>query len=154
MRYTIGISMLILLMSACRISDHNDQPERLDTDIINIPGSGHEEIPESEMPRFEFEEEIIDVGDISQGTVVTRSFKFENVGKRPLLINDVKTTCGCTAGKDWPTSPIGPGEEASITVTFDSEGKKGQQNKPVSIVANTSPETTVVRLKANVLAPK
>ena len=144
----------LLALSACQVTDYSDKPEKLDNDLINIPGSGYDGIPEEEMPKMVFEEERIDVGDISQGTVVRETFTFKNTAKRPLLINDVKTTCGCTAGKDWPTHPIEPGDKGTITVSFDSEGKTGFQDKPVSIIANTSPETTVVRLIANVKAPK
>jgi len=147
------ILALVLGVTSCQITDHNDQPEELGTDLIAVPGSGYEEIPAEDLPRFEFEADEIDVGDISQGTVVTREFKFTNVGKRPLLIANVKTTCGCTVSKDWPTEPIAPGEGGSLTVSFDSEGKKDLNNKPISIIANTSPETTVIRLIANVKAP-
>jgi len=103
------ILALVLGVTSCQITDHNDQPEELGTDLIAVPGSGYEEIPAEDLPRFEFEADEIDVGDISQGTVVTREFKFTNVGKRPLLIANVKTTCGCTVSKDWPTEPIAPG---------------------------------------------
>lgn len=148
--FTIGL----LSMNSCQLTDHSERPDTIESDLINVPISGYENVDPEKLPRFEFQQDRIDVGDISQGTVVKRVFKFENVGGSPLLIADVRSTCGCTVGKNWPTQPIAPGGFGEIEVSFDSEGKSGLQDKPVSIVANTSPETTVVRLIANVLAPK
>lgn len=152
MKYNL-IFVAIMSLGGCKLTDHSEKPVEIDVDLINVPVSGYEKMDPKGLPKFSFDEEIIDVGEISQGTIVTRLFEFENSGGSPLLITDVRSTCGCTVSKDWPTQPIEPGGRGSIEVTFDSEGKSGMQDKPVSIVANTSPETSVVRLKAMVLAP-
>ena len=55
---------------------------------------------------------------------------------------------------EYPKEPIAPGAEAKIDVIFDSAGKEGQQNKKVTIVANTVPSTTVISINGNVIAPK
>lgn len=88
-----------------------------------------------------FAEKSYDFGKINQGDVVTHVFKFENTGKEPLILSDVRTTCGCTAPK-WPKEPIMPGKKAEIKVVFNSSGKSGSQNKVVTIVSNAknSPE--------------
>ena len=78
---------------------------------------------------------------------------FENTGKTDLIITSATATCGCTVPK-WPKKPIKPGEKASIEVIFDSEHKNGQQNKQVTIIANTYPSTNMVALQGKVIAPK
>jgi hypothetical protein len=52
---------------------------------------------------------------------------------------------------DYPEKPIRPGEEGNIKVTFNSAGKHGFQNKNIVIVANTQPNATVLKIKAQVV---
>jgi len=152
MRYALII--LVLTITSCRLTDHSENAGAIDTDLINIPVSGYEAIDPEKLPRFEFEQMEIDAGEISQGTSITKQFNFRNTGGSPLLITDVRSTCGCTVSKNWPKEPVPPEEGGSIEVTFDSEGKNGLQIKPVTIVANTSPEATVLTFKGKVLAPE
>ena len=92
-------------------------------------------------------------GEISQGEKVKRMFKFTNVGKSSLIISDAKGSCGCTVPL-WPKEPIAPGEEAEIEVVFDSNGKSGHQKKTVTLVANTVPNTMLLVIEGDVLAPE
>ena len=87
-------------------------------------------------PQISFEEPKKDFGKIQQGQVIEHTFVFQNTGNLPLLISEVKTTCGCTATK-WPKDPIAPGEKAAITARFDSAGKQGAQQKVISVVSNS-----------------
>jgi len=68
---------------------------------------------------FKFEQETHDFGKIPQGTPVVYEFKFTNVGTEPLIINKVESTCGCTV-PDYTKTPIKPGDQGSIKVTFDA----------------------------------
>jgi hypothetical protein len=52
-------------------------------------------------PVFEFENEVIDYGEIAVNSDGNRVFKFKNIGKAPLIISNVKGSCGCTV----PTKP-------------------------------------------------
>ena len=105
--------------------------------------------PEGPLPAFSFEEEEFDFGDINQGDVVEHVFVFTNTGEAPLLITDAKATCGCTV-PDYPKEPIAVGQTSQMKVRFDSKNKKGQQNKTVTITANTYPSETQIKIKAQV----
>jgi len=70
-----------------------------------------------------------------------------------MIISDVKGNCGCTVA-DFPKTPIKPGGEGTIDVTFNSEGKKGFQSKNITITANTQPNTKVLALKAMIQVPE
>jgi len=107
------------------------------------------EEPESGS-RIVFLEESHDFGDIAQGVRVEHVFEFENGGDQPLILSNVLTTCGCTAS-EWPREPIGPGESASLKVTFNSAGKMGVQNKVVTIISNAINSRERVRITTNVL---
>ncbi len=100
-----------------------------------------------------YAEEVFDFGTITEGEKVTHVFSFTNTGDADLVIVSAKGSCGCTV-PEWPKEPIAPGEEGKISVVFNSEGKKGMQNKRVSIVANTEPSTTAVTLKGEVISPE
>ena len=84
------------------------------------------------------------------GETVSYPFKFKNTGKSDLIIADVSTSCGCTV-TSYNKEPIHPGKEGVIRVSFNSAGKHGYQNKSIVIVANTQPNTFVLRIKAEVM---
>src|SRR6056297_914495 len=60
-----------------------------------------------------------DFGTISLREKAQYSFDFSNPGKTPLIINNVKTSCGCTI-PEWPRKPVKPGDKAKIKVVYDS----------------------------------
>jgi uncharacterized cupredoxin-like copper-binding protein len=96
-------------------------------------------------PVVKFEKETHDFGKIKAGDKVTYAFKFTNTGKSPLIIKDAVATCGCTK-PEWPKTPIKPGEDGEIKVTFNSAGKTGLQDKQITITANTNPAQSMVHL--------
>lgn len=148
MRKHIVLSgLILLLLTACNSGNNGN----LSTDIISNPktASGDES---DNLPKIEFEKEIHDFGKIIQGEKVSFGFKFKNTGNSDLLISQVNSNCGC-AVPGFPKTPIKPGEEKVIKVTFDSNGRKGIQNKTVTVVTNCQPSSRVIRIKAMVIAP-
>ena len=101
-------------------------------------------------PKFKFENDTHDFGKIKQGDKVTYKFNFANVGKSPLIISNVVATCGCTQ-PEWPKSPIKPGEGGQITVTYNSAGHTGLQDKMITITANTDTAQSTLHLVGEVL---
>ena len=104
-------------------------------------------------PEIKFDMEVWEFGEINEGDVIDTIFTFTNVGKEPLIISNAKAGCGCTVPQ-WPKEPIAPGETGKIAVKFNSKGKPGPQNKPVTLTMNTTPNTMKLRLvgKVNPLA--
>jgi hypothetical protein len=98
---------------------------------------------------MKFEYETHDFGKVAEGQKVTYEFNFANVGKSPLIISNAVASCGCTK-PEWPTTPIKPGDGGQITVTFNSTGHVGLQDKMITITANTSPAQNVVHLVGEV----
>lgn len=101
-------------------------------------------------PYIEFADAEHDFGDISQGDKVEHTFAFKNSGTEPLILSNVLVTCGCTA-TDWPNQPIMPGENKELTVSFDSTGKVGRQNKVITIVSNATNSQERVKIVTNIL---
>ena len=100
------------------------------------------------LPKITFAEKgIYDFGDITEGDTVEHSFAFTNTGEFPLVINNITASCGCTT-PEWPREPVAPGAKSSIRVRFNSRGKVGQQNKTITVFANTDPSMTDLQFKA------
>ncbi|BDD09865.1 hypothetical protein FUAX_22970 [Fulvitalea axinellae] len=104
-------------------------------------------------PHVYVADSVFTFGDIPQGKAVTKTVSIKNTGESPLLLHHVLTTCGCTA-LDWPQSPILPGKNASMKITFDSAGKSGRQNKVVRIVSNADNGSYIIRFTANIVPAK
>jgi hypothetical protein len=107
----------------------------------------------SNGPKIAFTETRHEFGDIVQGAVVEHIFSFENTGNEPLILQDVKTTCGCTVPV-WPREPIAPGDTSSIKVKFNSRGKVGVQNKVITIISNATNQRERVMIVTNVMLRK
>lgn len=75
-------------------------------------------------------------GEVPQGIPVKHDFTVTNNGTDPLVIDNVKTTCGCTVTK-WPKEPIMPGESATITAQYNA-AKVGHFKKPATVISNAS----------------
>ena len=96
-------------------------------------------------PIFEFERKIIDYGAIEKGSDGTHIFKFKNVGKSPLIISNVKGSCGCTV-PSAPKEPIMPGASGEIEVKYDTN-RVGPISKTITITSNASEPKKVIRVK-------
>lgn len=117
----------------------------------NVADNGSASSATADKPVMKFEKDTHDFGKIVAGSKVTYEFKFTNTGKSPLIIKDAIASCGCTK-PEWPSTPVKPGEEGAIKVTFDSRGKMGLQDKQITITANTNPAQNLVHLIGEVTA--
>ncbi len=108
-----------------------------------------EAIPTGPLTTLKFDTYDHDFGDIKQDTKNAKTFKFTNTGTEPLIIESAKGSCGCTVPQ-YPKNPIAPGEQGEIEVVYSPGKQKALQNKNVTIVANTEPKQTILRIKANV----
>lgn len=88
-----------------------------------------------------------DFGNIKQDSENKLQFKFTNTGTEPLIIEAANGSCGCTV-PNYPKQPIPPGGTGTIDVEYKPGKQENAQTKTVTIVANTEPRETVLRLKA------
>ena len=144
--------ILALLFASCLLAAcHSGSREGgLSTELVNNPKSASH--ASDKAPVLTFDKTEHDFGTLLQGEVVTYSFHFTNTGNAPLLISDVSTSCGCTVG-DFPREPIAPGKDGNIKATYDSKGHHGFQTRSLTVVSNTNPNQTVLRLKGTVKTP-
>jgi hypothetical protein len=123
---------------------------RLSTDLVTSPKSATETSGKQAVITFEKQEH--DFGSLLHGEVVSYSFHFTNTGNMPLIISEVGSSCGCTVG-DYPHEPIAPGKKGDIKVTYDSKGHQGFQSRTLTVLSNTNPAKTFLRIKGTVQTP-
>lgn len=106
----------------------------------------------AEGPKITFETEVIDFGNVNQGSEQIRTFKFTNTGNAPLIISSIKGQCGCTTIPDsWPKDPIPPGGTGTFQVKYDTQSRVGMFDKKIIITSNAVNGVAEVKIKGNVL---
>ncbi|MDE6439736.1 MAG: DUF1573 domain-containing protein [Bacteroidales bacterium] len=109
------------------------------------------EAEKTEGPSIKFDNTTYDYGQIEQGANGDCEFTFSNVGTEPLLLSDVRASCGCTT-PSWTREPIMPGKTGTIKVHYDTN-RLGGINKAITVTTNGNPERVVLRIAGNV-SPK
>jgi hypothetical protein len=105
-------------------------------------------------PRLFVEPKEIDLGVIQEGNSFERFLEISNAGDGVLVLEDVKTSCGCTAAAVEGVVELTAGQSQKIRVTFNSKNMDGDITKKVTISTNDpiTPQVSV-NLKANVHKP-
>lgn len=88
-------------------------------------------------------------GNIKQDSENKHVFKFTNTGTEPLIIETANGSCGCTV-PNYPKAPIPPGGTGEIEVEYKPGKQENAQTKTVTVIANTEPKETTLRITANV----
>jgi hypothetical protein len=101
-------------------------------------------------PQIVFVEESHDFGTMKEGVIGEYTFKFTNTGNEPLILMDVRPSCGCTT-PDWSKEPVAPGKTGLIKVKYNSNGRPGKFNKSISVTSNIPNETKVLFISGTVM---
>mgnify|MGYP000981838747 CR=1 FL=1 len=142
---------LLLILSLALAVSCTDEPLKSEASTDDVTNSASADgKTKADLPEITFEEEVFDFGRITQGEKVSHSFVFKNTGSKNLIISGAEGSCGCTI-PEWPKEPILPGAEGKIDVVFSSEGKRGLQEKTITIATNCEPATRVIRIKTEVI---
>ncbi len=100
--------------------------------------------------KLNFKTETHDFGEVPEGPQVTYEFKFSNAGKEPLILSNVRASCGCTV-PTWPKEPVLPGKDAVILVTYNTQGRPGSFNKSITITSNADEPNKIIYIKGEVV---
>lgn len=76
------------------------------------------------------------------------SFLFSNTGNTPLVIQYVKTSCGCTVA-DWPQKPIKPGMGGVLKISYDTS-HLGVFYKTITVFYNGKGSPATLFIKGSV----
>lgn len=100
------------------------------------------------VAEFKFDVETHDFGTIPQGKPVTHEFSFTNVGTEPIIISEVKTSCGCSVA-EYTKTPVKAGEKGIIKVTFNAAAK-GPFTKNLTVRSNTKTPVKILYINGEV----
>jgi len=100
-------------------------------------------------PKIVFKETEHSFGEVDEGPKVTHEFAFKNTGKEPLVLSNVKASCGCTTPA-WPKEPILPGQDGKILVTYNTQGRPGSFTKTITVTSNAAENVTILTIKGSV----
>ncbi|MDR1730161.1 MAG: DUF1573 domain-containing protein [Prevotellaceae bacterium] len=97
-----------------------------------------------EKPRIIFQKTEHDFGEVHLGSgAVEYCFVFQNEGKEPLLIKDVRSSCGCVYGS-WIKKPVAPGDSGSVCVVYKNN-RSGVFRKTVKVISTAGKTTLHVK---------
>lgn len=111
-----------------------------DTEKKEIPANG---------AKISFTEMEHNYGTIQKGGNGDCEFTFKNEGNEPLILSNVKASCGCTT-PSYTQKPVMPGETGTIKVHYNTNNVGGF-SKTVTVTSNAVDNPRVVlRIKGNV----
>lgn len=146
LNYSFVLALGFATLASCGSTDKSTKTTNdtvsLSSDTANLP-----------IGKIEFAEPVFEFGQVKEGAKVSHTFTLKNTGDAPLIIADVKASCGCTQ-PEFSKSPVLPGKTSDINVTFNSDGQVGKQQKIITIHSNASNGLTTVQLKGEVLGSK
>ncbi len=103
----------------------------------NISGAG-----------IQFETDEHDFGTIPEKGDGTFTFVFRNTGKEPLILKNVRSSCGCTV-PEWPKEPIKKGNKGTIKVSYNTR-ITGSFSKTITVYSNAEGDPVVLKIKGKV----
>ena len=164
MKKTVYCLSLILLASCATSSDgegkevsssivaNGENDAQLKKELAEIDREEKEEFAkqQAKLTSMEFDKMSHNYGKVKPDSDNETVFWVTNTGKKPLEIESVSASCGCTMPSK-PEKPILPGKKDKIEVVFHPKpGQVGPQNKTITVVANTEPRMVVLTISAEV----
>lgn len=94
-------------------------------------------------------DDALDYGTIEKSSDGVRKIEVKNTGKKPLIISNVTSSCGCTV-PEWTKTPIKPRKKGFINVKYNTDNV-GAINKTITINSNDAETPNkIVKIKGTV----
>ncbi len=120
----------------------------------NKPEEKKEAVAVEELPgaKIVFAEKVHNYGTIQKGGDGNCEFTFTNTGDEPLILSNVRASCGCTT-PSWTQKPVMPGKTGTIKVRYNTNNVGGF-TKTVTVTSNAVNDSRLVlTIKGNVVQP-
>jgi len=96
-------------------------------------------------PRINFDKEVIDYGKVRYGETVSEDFVFSNTGDETLVIEKLRSSCGCTKAIKG-SREVPPGGKSHIVAAFDTTDLRPGKKQQHVFVESNDPERPMVKL--------
>jgi len=104
----------------------------------------------AQKPQIVFENLEHDFGTFKESDgIQVATFKYINQGTVPLVITNVRASCGCTVPQ-WTKEPVIPGGRGEIQVSYDPRNRPGAFNKTVMVSSNAQNSMLILRITGQV----
>tara|TARA_Y100000739_G_C20481619_1_gene406210 strand:+ start:400 stop:855 length:456 start_codon:yes stop_codon:yes gene_type:complete len=138
------LSLLFILFILISCGEHDSK--KMDSSIVINNYSALENFKQNNGgASLLFNEIEYEFPAVEQGTDLEHSFYFVNNGDAPLVLTNVKGSCGCT-NVDYPEDPINPGGKGIITAEVNNSGKPVGKKFRVSITVESNAQNPKLRL--------
>ncbi len=127
--YVIAVFLLSIISTSCNTGNTKDTGD-------------------NSNPSINFENTVHDFGTIPFEGDGRCYFNFTNDSEQPLVVNTVRTSCGCTRPQ-WPKEPVQPGESARIGITYNTR-IEGKFHKSITVFSNAENSPTKLFVKGTV----
>jgi hypothetical protein len=97
---------------------------------------------------IEFEKKTVDFGTLKVGDVKVVTVTYKNIGKKPLILDDVISSCDCTE-VEWSKAPVMPGKTGTIKATYTAKNE-GLISKRITVLSNANTDRVILQLKGEV----
>jgi len=143
------ILVLSIVMFAVFTISAQEKPTTPATTTTTSTTAAPAAVDNPNAPEILFEKTVHDYGTVPFNGDGKCEFKFTNTGKEPLILTNVKSSCGCTVPQ-WPRQPILPGQSDVIKVEYKTN-RVGKINKTVTVTCNAKTPNVVLRIEGQVL---
>jgi len=135
---------ITLLLTSCG----NDPFSKVESEKVDASSKSDavSENPVGLAAEMTFDKTFHDFGTINNGAAQETMFSYKNTGDSPLVVTDIKSTCGCTI-PSWSKEALSPGESSQFTVKFNGKGSN-KVSKSVTVFANTKKGKEIVTISA------
>lgn len=116
--------------------------------LFAVLGMKAQDKPATPQDSIVFESTTHDYGTVVQASDGSCQFVFKNKGKAPIVLNEVKASCGCTV-PEWTRTPVAPGEKGTIKVTYNTNNV-GAFTKSITVNSNAVNNPVILIIKGNV----
>lgn len=97
---------------------------------------------------IKFDKLTVDFGTLKVEDVKVVTITFTNIGKKPLILDDVISSCDCTT-VEWSKQPIMPGKKGTIKAKYTAKNK-GLISKRITVLSNANTDRVILQLKGEV----
>lgn len=97
---------------------------------------------------IKFDKLTVDFGTLKVGNVKEVTITYTNIGKKPLILDDVISSCDCTT-VDWSKKPVMPGQKGTIKATYTAKNT-GLISKRLTVLSNANTDRVILQLKGEV----
>lgn len=135
----LGIIVLGLISVQAQSTKSSNKKAETKSALPTYTGTGAE---------IHFDKLAVDFGTLKVGDVKVVTITFTNIGKKPLILDDVISSCDCTT-VDWEKKPVMPGQKGTIKATYTAKNT-GLISKRLTVLSNANTDRVILQLKGEV----